>query len=289
MISQEIPLIGFTLFSQLSVGALILYNFLVFLPIFRNKGIHPAKFKTIPVLSFIFLGISIVFALFHLGKPLRALNSLDNFATSWLSREILMVLLYFICSALFILSIYMLKEWKRLMLLLLNLTSLAGFILIYSMARIYSSMPVPLWEPTFTFLNFLASTFSLGGILLLLVQIRHGSWSGQQSLAWIVALVLFLEIIFIPIFLTYLEQNSMESKLSLKVLLEDYGVIFYLRLACQVLSLVFMIKAVYNIRSYTDDNRRLFLPVIAAACFIFMNEIFGRILFYVAEVGVGSL
>lgn len=289
MISKEIPLIGFTLFSQLSVGILILYNFVIFLPTFRNKGIHPAQFKTIPVLSFIFLAVSVIFSLTHLGKPVRALNSLDNISTSWLSREILMLILYFVSSSLFILSIFILKEWKRLMLALLNIASVCGILLIFSMSKIYSSVPVPLWHPAFTFLNFLAATVTMGGILLLIVQIRHGGWSGQQSLAWIVTVVLILEIIFIPIFLAYLDRNSMESQLSLKLILEDFSLIFYFRLVFQILSIVFIVIALYNIRSYTDKDKKLLGPVLAAASFIFLNEIFGRFLFYLANVSTGSL
>ncbi len=289
MISQNIPLIGFTLFSQLSVGALILYNLIIFLPTFRNKTHRPSQFKTIPIMVLGFILIAVLFSVFHLGKPFKALNTLENISSSWLSREIMILVAYFAFSGIFTLFIFTMSDWKRLMLVTLNLATFSGIILIFTMSRIYSSLPIPAWQAIFTFLNFVAATLSLGAALLLMIQIKKGSLSGQQSLAWILGIVLFLEILFIPVFLSYLDQNSTASQLSLKLLLEDFSLIFYLRLGFQILSLAFIFKAIYNIRSDTDENKKLIWPVIGAACCIFFNEILGRILFYAIEVPFGGL
>jgi len=111
MISKDIPLIGFTILCQLSVGALILYNFVVFLPTFRNNTHLPSRFKTIPILAVSFALISVVFSLFHLGKPLRALSTFDNLSTSWLSREILMLVAYLLFSGLFTFFLFVKSKW----------------------------------------------------------------------------------------------------------------------------------------------------------------------------------
>ncbi len=289
MISKDIPLIGFTLFCQLSVGTLILYNLIIFLPTFRNKSHLPSHFKAIPVLAFAFAIIAVLFSVFHLGRPVKAVLTLENMSSSWLSREIFMMMIYLFFSGLFTLFIFVMSGWKRLMLVMLNLATISGIILIFFMSRIYSSMPIPAWQSLFNFLNFAATTLATGGILLLLIQIQSGSLSGQQSLAWILGIVLLLEILFIPIFLSYLDQNSHASQLSLKLLLEDYTLIFYFRLGFQLLSLGLISIAIVNIRSDTDRCKRLLWPVIGGTFFIFLNEIFGRILFYAIEVPLGSL
>lgn len=289
MIRQDIPLIGFTLLSQLSVGALILYNLIVYLPTYRNKTHLPSQFKTIPVLVFTFAVISVMFSVFHMGRPLKALNTLDNLSSSWLSREILMIITYLLLSGLFTLFLFIKSEWKRLGLVLLNLATVSGIVLIFTMSRIYSSLPIPVWQPIFTFLNFVATTLALGGGLMLIMQIQIGSLSGQQSLAWILGIVLLLEIIFIPIFLSYLDQNSTASQLSLKLLLKDFTLFFYLRLGFQILSIGSISLAIIGIRSNTAEFKKLFWPVIGATCFIFLNEIMGRILFYAIEVPFGSM
>lgn len=289
MIAQNIPLIGFTLFCQLSVGTLILYNLIIFLPTFRNKNRRPSQFKTILIIVLGFILIAVLFSVFHLGKPFRALNTLENISSSWLSREIFMLAAYSFFSALFTLFIFTISDWKRLILVTINLATFTGIVLIFTMSRIYSSLPIPAWQAIFTLMNFVAASLSLGAALLLMIQIKKGSLSGQQSLTWILGIVLVLEILFIPIFLSYLDQNSTASQLSLKLLLEDFSLIFYLRLGFQILSLAFIFKAIYNIRSDTNENKKLIWPVIGAACCIFSNEILGRILFYTIEVPFGCL
>ncbi len=289
MIIKDIPLIGFTLFCQLSVGTLILYNFIVFLPTFRNKTHFPAQFRTIPVMASLFALIAVFISIFHLGKPFRALNALENLSSSWLSKEIFLLIVYLFFTGLFTLLIFTISEWKRLILIFLNLSTISGIVLIFTMSRIYSSLPIPVWQPVFTFLNFIAATLAMGGIFLLLFQIKKGSLSGQQSLAWISGIVLLLEILFIPIFFSYLDQNSTASQLSLKLLLEDYTLVFYFRLAFQILSLGFIFLSILNIRSNTNECKKLMWPALVAACCIFANEILGRILFYAIEVPFGIM
>jgi len=289
MISKDIPLIGFTIFCQLSVGALLLYNFIVFLPTFRNRTRLPSRFKTIPVLAIAFAVISVIFSLFHLGRPFKAFSTFENLSSSWLSREILMLVTYFLFSGLFSFFLFFKTRWKRLSLILLNLATITGVVLIFTMSRIYSSLPIPAWQPIFTLLNFIASTLALGGGFVLLMHIQKGSLSGQQSLAWILGLVILLEVIFIPVFLSYLDQNSTASQLSLKLLLQDFTLIFYLRFGFQILSLGLISLAIIGIRSKTAEYKKIFWPVIGATCFIFLNEILGRVLFYAIEVPFGSL
>jgi len=289
MISKDIPLIGFTIFCQLSVGAILLYNFIVFLPTYRNKSHQPPQFKTIPFLVFTLAVVSVLFATFHLGHPLKAFRTLDNLSSSWLSREILVLIFYVFGLILFNLVLFFKGEWPRVSLILLNFTTLTGIILVYTMSRIYSAMPIPAWQPVFTLLNFIAATLTMGGGLMLLMNIQKGSLSVQQSLAWIIGIVLLMEIIFIPIFLSYLDQNSITSQLSLKILLEDYSLIFYFRLAFQLVSLGFISLTIVGIRSDIPVFKKFYWPVIGAALFIFLNEIFGRILFYGVDVPIGSL
>lgn len=289
MIIKDFPLIGFTLFSQLSVGALILYNLIIFLPTYRNRAHLPAQFKTIPVLAFLFALIAVFISVFHLGKPFRALNTLENLSTSWLSREIFILIIYVFFSGLFTFFILKMNDWKRLILLTINLATISGVVLIFTMSKIYSSMPIPAWHPVFTLLNFTAVTLTLGGVFLLLFQIRRGSWSGQKSLAWIIGIVMLLEVVSIPIFLSYLDHNSNASQLSLKILLDDFNLVFYFRLGFQILSLGFIFMTIFNIRSDTDKCKKLMWPAMAAASFIFISEFLGRVLFYAIEVPIGSL
>ena len=200
-----------------------------------------------------------------------------------------MLTIYLLFSGLFTLLLFFRTKWKRISLILINLATISGILLIFTMSRIYSSLPIPAWQPIFTLLNFIAASLTLGGAFVLLMHIQKGSLSGQQSLTWILGLVILLEIIFIPVFLSYLDHNSTASQLSLKLLLQDLTLIFFLRLGFQILSLGLISLAIIGIRSKTAEYGKIFWPVIGAACFIFLNEILGRILFYGIEVPFGSL
>ena len=128
---KDIPLIGFTIFCQLSVGVLLLYNFIVFLPSFRNKTHFPAHFKTIPTIALGFALVAVFISIFHLGKPFKALYTLDNLASSWLSREILMIIVYVFFTTLFTVFILTMSDWKRVIMVFLNTATISGVILIF--------------------------------------------------------------------------------------------------------------------------------------------------------------
>ena len=91
---HEGALIAFTLISQLVAGTSIIYAFLFFIR--RNEisgissGFNP---KTPELLLIIALLAAIFISLFHLGNIGKAVNALNNLDSSWISREILSLLL----------------------------------------------------------------------------------------------------------------------------------------------------------------------------------------------------
>lgn len=289
MFSSTLPLVGFTILMQVSAGGTALYYLTSFLPLYRNKSRLPLGHKFIPLIFLALAILGVLISLLHLGHPGKALNTLENLKSSWLSREILMTILYLGFSGIFTMILFIKPEWKRACHLFIILSIISGIALIYTMSGVYSAMPVPAWHALFTFLNFFAASITMGGAVLLLLQIPNGSWSGQRSLAWIIGIVMILEIMFIPVFLSYLDNNSQASQLSLKLLLEDNNLVFYFRLGLQLAALGLISLAVINIKSFTDQGNKLLWPVIGTTICIIFSEILGRALFYLIEVPLGSL
>jgi anaerobic dimethyl sulfoxide reductase subunit C (anchor subunit) len=158
---HEWPLVLFTLTAQLAVG--------LFLALLTTKSLlragHPAG-RTLGPGPFLLVGVLMAAALavsvLHLGSPMSAIFSLSNLEESWLSREILVALLFlglwglgwsvgrrpgtapWVARAL---------AWS---------TAMAGIGLIWVMAKIYMVPARPLWDHWLTGAGFFLTTLLLG-------------------------------------------------------------------------------------------------------------------------------
>lgn len=157
--AAEIPLIIFTLLIQLAVGILLV-------------GIAASGFKPGPArerlfsqswFALIFVAIGALLSMIHLGNPLHSPFTLLHAGSSWLSREILMVLL----AGAALLGVAW-SRWKkpdsRLADALITIAAFLGLVLIYTMSKVYDSPFLPGWEGSSTFFLFLASALILGGL-----------------------------------------------------------------------------------------------------------------------------
>lgn len=87
MEKYELPLVIFTVLSQLSVGMTLVlaYNQ------WRDDVLIKCKLWLVNIVVF---GVSGIAALFHLAHPLHAYRALFNVSNAWLSREILCAMIY---------------------------------------------------------------------------------------------------------------------------------------------------------------------------------------------------
>jgi anaerobic dimethyl sulfoxide reductase subunit B (iron-sulfur subunit) len=139
---SELPLVAFTLLGQMAAGIAAFAFFTGPL--------------TVPVLITIgmLIGLSGLASLLHLGAPKNAWRAVIHLRKSWLSREILMFVLF---GGSWLISLVMPGMGK------LPLT-LCGLGLVYSMARVYRLRSMPAWGTSRTLLAFLVSAVLLGGI-----------------------------------------------------------------------------------------------------------------------------
>ena len=162
-IPHEWPLVLFTLSVQLAVGlhlALLATKSL-------NRAEHPAG-SPVAGGPFLLVGVLMVAALavslLHLGAPMSAVHALSNLEDSWLSREILAVLVF--------LGLWGLSYWLRrrpgtppwFADALAWATALTGIVLIWVMARIYMIPARPHWDHWLTAAGFFLTTLLLGAV-----------------------------------------------------------------------------------------------------------------------------
>lgn len=163
----EWPLVFFTVFGQMAVGAFFVLGLIRFLGITRHSGevvdrmLHPAVYAAGGA-----LGLGFLASFFHLGNPANALNALRHVGGSWMSNEI-------VAGSLFAISglAFAFLQWRRLGPSLLRqalalLTAILGVVLVYCMARLYMLKSVPAWNSWTTPTQFYLTAALLGSLLV---------------------------------------------------------------------------------------------------------------------------
>jgi DMSO reductase anchor subunit len=157
----EFPLIVFTLFAQMSVGAF-----------WSMWLLFPKPFSILP-LSIIgaSLGLGMFFSFAHLGTKKNAWRVLNHLRKSWLSREILSASLFGAGWLAVTIESLIFKQTSP---LLPWLAALCGFFLIHSMSRVYRLRAKPAWDTWRTNASFFVSALLLGILVMFPVLILEG-------------------------------------------------------------------------------------------------------------------
>ncbi|MCL4269634.1 MAG: dimethyl sulfoxide reductase anchor subunit [Anaerolineales bacterium] len=150
----ELPLILFTLLTQLAVGLA------VFAALRQWITIEGSSVKTrnewIAILALI--GVGVVAAFFHLGKPLGAIRMLANIGTAWLSREILTFAIFGLLAAISLYLVYTkaANGW------MLKLTALVGLLAVFTTGMAYAGKAMDAINNLIPLVFFMLTVFTLG-------------------------------------------------------------------------------------------------------------------------------
>jgi anaerobic dimethyl sulfoxide reductase subunit C (anchor subunit) len=280
MIGKEWSLIVFSLAMQLSAGIILIYDLFLLSPLYRTRIDIPARFQWILMIALSAAVVGLVFSLVHLGNPGNATRTLANLGSSWLSREIISVLVFTALLAVVTILHFTMPSAARSLKWLVDLTAIAGLVVVFIMSRIYMIPTRPAWNSAFTPLGFYLAAILLGASLLLIFQINHGSWASQKALAILTFSIPLVQLAILPVFMAWLGQKDMVSGNALAIILDRHMAAFYLRLGFYILAIGFGLWAFFSIRSDTLQNRLLFTPAIMAWAAILAAQIIDRYLFY---------
>ena len=154
MENLELPLILFTLLTQVAVGMA------VFAALRQWAVVEGATVKTrnewIAILVLVILGVFAAF--FHLGKPLGVFRMLTSIGTAWLSREILTFALFGILAAVTFYLVYtkVSNGW------MLKVTALVGLLAVFSTGMAYASVALDAIDNVLPLVFFMLTVFTLG-------------------------------------------------------------------------------------------------------------------------------
>ncbi|MCK5821251.1 MAG: hypothetical protein KAH17_05180 [Bacteroidales bacterium] len=280
MIINELPLLGFTLLMQVSVGLTVLFNAFIFWPAFNTRGKISNSLFVIPLIALGFGLLAAFLSFLHIGEPIDIIKS-KSIELSHLRFEILSVIIYLIVlGAFLIFTITTKSSWRRIQKILLDLSSLAGLAGLFAMSGFSIQEPYPIWNTLYTPLYFFGTTFLLGSIILLLMISKTGSLSSQRALAGMSALFVVYMLILIPLMINNLENLNIVKEESLSILFSDLLWIFYGRILLLLITLGTLFRSLFVIRSSMTKCSILIWPLSIALIAAFFAELGGRILFF---------
>src|SRR5579859_3557157 len=166
----EIPLVIFTLFDGLAIGATAWAVAAEWLDWTGQTEPHRELAQWGAYLALVCLAIGLLASPFHLGRPLAMLNGLSNLGSSWIAREALFGLVYLALGAVYAGAwllrrrVSLARGWRF---VLANLAGLAALAMIISQAMIYTVVrTIPTWNNSLTLLFFGVSAALLGTLLV---------------------------------------------------------------------------------------------------------------------------
>ena len=154
MDTRELPLILFTLLTQIAVGMAVFAAVRQWATVEGPTVKSRNEWITILVL----IGLGVFAAFFHLGKPLGAIRMLANIGSAWLSREILSFGLFGVLSAITFYLVYT-KASNN---VLLKVTALVGLLAVFSTGMAYASAGLDAINNALPLILFLLTVFTLG-------------------------------------------------------------------------------------------------------------------------------
>ena len=284
---NEGALIAFTLISQLIVGSLLVYSFIYFARQGAASQLSSGfNVKTPEILLLTGMVIATTISFLHLGNPVNAIDALNNLATSWLSREILSLSLFFISLFLLFLGRWLMNSMERIISILFLLSAIAGIYFIIVMIRLYMIPIVVTWATWHTPLSFAFTTLILGicGVLAYFVIFKQ-KIEKIKPLLQLLMVSLFIEALISVLNYSMLSSISIPhtNQFLLDNLHFNYTII---RIAVITSVLIFLVL----ISRLKLRQKRLFtikVLVVLAIVLVFFEQYAGRYLFYASFVKTG--
>ena len=161
----ETSLLIFSFCLQAAIGIMLFITL--------GKQLYKDKeFKAAALVAAVLSVVGILASLSHLGRPLAFLNSLSNLGSSWLSNEALLSGIFAGIAVLYALVLY-LKPNQTFDTVLRWLGSIVGVIAVFSMAKLYTSTIVPVWQGINTYVEFYATTIAVGALLFIVLSLKQ--------------------------------------------------------------------------------------------------------------------
>jgi anaerobic dimethyl sulfoxide reductase subunit C (anchor subunit) len=250
----------------------------------RGRAVLPASAR-LTLMSGITVGTvaAVLISFMHLGSPIKAVFAMNNLGTSWLSREILLVILF--GGGVVLATVMWWRGWgsETSRNIVGRISAVLGLALVYAMARLYMFPTTPSWNTLTTPIFFFASCLILGGIVVLvfLQNARSDSPSppdARVSIMWALVICLGVEIVLTPLQADILYNHPL-------VVHGDGLAFLNMLLGLRVLSVAVALGFLISFLVMSD--RRPNRWMLATIALVLIAEILGRYTFYAYYYRIG--
>jgi anaerobic dimethyl sulfoxide reductase subunit C (anchor subunit) len=302
---REWALPVYTILIQMSVGMLLV---LWSLRLFGSRKFGKEAIDRVVRDPLLILNTTIIFGMigshFHLSRPYLSFLAVSNFRTSWLSREIVFTLLFFLGSAVLWFFQWYRKGYWGLKTALGWLAIFFGFIAVYCMGRIYLLPTQPAWNTPLTIISFYGTMLLLGVMALatiLIMDLRFMEIRQNGVLTEWATIVNYtvkrlavaaggflIPILMINLFyLQSLRTGTTLMQTSYDLLIQLYEPLLIIRFLLLLAGVGWLVVPVAMLKRTGKSVQQLFTPAYLACLLVIVGEILGRFLFYAAHIRTG--
>jgi len=280
---KKLSLILFTILSQATVGA---FSVTMVIHLFPTSEEVEKLISLALITCSVIMICSLIIALGHLGSPLIAFKTITNVRSSWLSREVFLAALFTgLCLVTTYLQLNPIKSGK-LQIGIGWTAGIVGLLFIYAMGKLYMLKTISWWNSFHTPLSFFITAFILGGLIVdlsLLITISENRVALYPEFLKLftmitgsILLLLCFEFILVPTRMIRLLSESDYQKDLVQNFLNQFEVIYYLRLLVTIIGFVTL-----SIILFTQS---LYLVIYLISFGLLAIEAFlGRYLFYAEQ------
>jgi anaerobic dimethyl sulfoxide reductase subunit C len=295
----------YTILLQLAVGALLALWTIRGLRLRRLPAADVDHITRNPILMIaLTVAMAMLGAHLHLSRPFRSYLAVTNFRTSWLSREIIFTVLFFLSvNGLWALSLRVPPK-RGWMAAAGWVGSGLGLASVYCMANIYLLPSQAAWNAPTTIYSFYVTVALLGTMAiacLLILDLKFAAMQApnelhahneavRSALPWlslvaVLAVIADLAISAYEIF--YLNQGNTVARTSLRLLLTLYLPLLVLRVVLLILAPIWLGYNVSMLVRRRLEPEQIAIPVYVSCLAMLVAEIIGRFLFYATHIRIG--
>lgn len=297
MVTREWALLIFTILGQMASGALLTLMLIRAFAI-RKTNVQQANrltdgplFIVVPIMA-----LALLASLFHLGNLINITKAVPNLGTSWLSREVIVAVVFVVLAAL-----YTFLQWRKLSTELIRATigwiaALVGQFQTIAMIMVYMIRTQPAWNTFATPITFLVTSFLLGVLVVAAALVATRAIGDEtqtdllrstlRGIAITSIALVGVEFVVLPIYVLYLSTQGASALQTMSSMFGTYTAVLVLRLL-----LVFVGGGVLGVYLYENaangKERNLALLVYSAFILVLIAEAMGRFLFYATHYSIG--
>lgn len=298
MDTREWALLAFTILGQAAAGLMIILM-VIRTYVAGKAGIELADqltarpaYMVVPIMAAAFLS-----SLFHLGSPLNILRALPNLGTSWLSREVVLAVVFVVFAA-----IYAFMQWRKVgsegaRTAIGWIAAVFAVAYVYAMSMVYMIPTQPAWNTLATPLTFFTGSLLLGALAMAVALVTAPTGNDKelttlvhtilQGLAITAIVLLGIQFLVLPIYIAYLSTQGTAGLQSLELMISSYGSVLFFRLLLIFAGAGVLAAYLYRNASVTGKEKTLASLAYSAFVLALVGEVLGRFIFYATHYRIG--